>query len=69
MKHLAAPEQELHVLWRKFLQSDLVVVDGAVDHVRLLLLKKDHTRLDGILDAETGDDARALLTDAVAAIR
>ena len=35
---LTAPEQELHVLWRELLHSDLVVIDSAIDHVSFLLL-------------------------------
>lgn len=31
-------KEELHVLRRKFLHGNLIIVDGAVDHVRLLLL-------------------------------
>ena len=43
---LRAAEEELHVLRRKLLHGRLVVVDGAVDHVRFLLLKHDHSRFD-----------------------
>ena len=63
---LRAPEQKLHVLRRQFLHRDLVVVDGAVDHVRLLLLEQDHARLDRVLDAEARDDAGAFLADSMA---
>jgi len=46
----------------------LVIIDGAIDHVCLLLLKQDHSRFDGIFDAKAGDDAGTALTDAMATV-
>lgn len=34
----SATEQELHVLRRELLHRRLIVIDSAVDHIRLLLL-------------------------------
>ena len=48
---LRASEQELHILRRELLHTRLIVVDGAIDHVRLLLLQHDHTRLHRVFDA------------------
>ena len=58
----------MHVLRRQLLHSHLVIVDRAVDHVGFLLLQHDHTALDGVLDAEASDDARAFLTDTMTAV-
>lgn len=68
MYALGPAEQELHVLWAQLLHSDCIVVDCPVDHVRLLLLQEDHTRLDRVFNTESRDDTRAFLTDTVAAI-
>lgn len=48
---LAPAEKELHILWRQLLHSDLIIIDSAVDHVRLLLLQHHHAALDGVFDA------------------
>jgi len=65
---LGAAEQELHVLGCQLLHGDFVLVDCAVDHVRLLLLQHDHARLNRVFNAQARDDTRPLLTDAVATI-
>ena len=65
---LGAAEQELHVLGCQLLHGDLVLVDCAVDHVRLLLLQHDHARLDGVFNAQASDDTRPLLTDTMATV-
>lgn len=65
---LGAAEQELHVLRCQLLHGDLVLVDCAVDHVRLLLLQHDHARLDGVFNAQASDDTRPLLTDTMATV-
>jgi len=65
---LAPTEQKLHVLRSKFFHGDLVVVDSPVDHVRLLLLKHDHTRLDRVLNAQASDDTGAPLPNTMTAI-
>ena len=68
MARLGASKQELHVLRRELVDGRLVAIDSSVDHVRLLLLQHDHAGLDGVFDAQAGDDAGAALTDAVAAV-
>lgn len=65
---LVPTEQELHVLGREFLHGDLIVIDGAVDHVGFFLLQHDHPGLDRVLDAKPRDDARTLLADTVTTI-
>jgi hypothetical protein len=65
---LGTAEQELHVLGSQLLHGNLVLVDCAVDHVRLLLLQHDHARLDRVFNAQASDDTRPLLTDTVATI-
>ena len=65
---LAPSKQELHILRRQLLHSHLVIVDRAINHVGLLLLQHHHSALDRVLDTKTGDDARAFLPDAVAAV-
>jgi hypothetical protein len=65
---LGTTEQELQVLRGQLVHGDFVVVDSAADHVGLLLLKQNHTRFDRVFDTETRDDARASLTNAVAAV-
>lgn len=61
-------EQELHILWRQTLHRRLISIDGRINHVRLLLLQQDHTTLDGILDTQASNGARASLTDTMATI-
>ena len=68
-QRLCATEQELHVLRGELLHGRLVLVDGAVDHVGLLLLQHYHARFDRVFDTQTSDDTRPLLTDTVATIR
>ena len=71
LKHHRAsisPEQELQILRRELLHRYLIIVDRAVDHIRLLLLQHHDPRLDRVLDAETRDDAGTALADAVAAV-
>ncbi len=65
---LSSAEQELEILGAQLLHSHLVVVDTGTNHASFLLLEQDHTRLDGVFDAETRDDTRALLADAVATV-
>ena len=65
---LGAAEQELHVLGCQLLHGDFVLVDCAVDHVRLLLLQHNHARLNRIFNAQACNDTRPLLTDTVATI-
>lgn len=67
-RKLRPTEEELHILWRQLLHRGLVVVDGAIDHVRLLLLQHHHSRFDRVFDAQPSDDTRALLSDSVTAI-
>ena len=65
---LGTTEQELQVLGTQAVHSDLVVVDGTSNHSCLLLLQRDHTRLDTVLNTEACDDARSLLADTMAAV-
>jgi len=65
---LRAPEKKLHIFGCQLLHRDLVVIDGAVNHVRLLLLQQDHARLDRVLDAEARDDAGTFLADSVTSV-
>lgn len=65
---LGPTEQELHILWAQLLHGDGIIVDSPVDHVRLLLLQEDHTRLDRVFNAKSRDDTGALLSDTVAAV-
>lgn len=36
-------EQELHVFRGQLVEGNLVIVDGAVDHIGFLLLKENHS--------------------------
>ncbi len=65
---LGPTEEELQVLRCQLVHGNLVVVDGAVDHVGFLFLQQDHARLDRVLDAKARDDAWAPLSDSVAAV-
>ena len=67
-QRLCATEQELHVLRGELLHGRLVLVDGAVDHVGLLLLQHYHARFDRVFNAQASDDTRPLLTDTVATV-
>ena len=61
-------EKKLHVLRSQLLHGDLVVVDGSTNHIGLLLLQHDDTRLDRVLDTETSDDTGSLLADTMATV-
>ena len=63
-----ATEQELHVLRSQLLHADFVVVDSAVNHMRLLLLQHDDPALDAVFDAQARDYARTALANTMAAI-
>lgn len=65
---LGTAEEELHVLRCQGVHRFVVAVYRGVDHVRLLLLDKNHSALDRVLDAESGDGAGAGLTNAVATV-
>ena len=67
--HSRSPEQELHVLGCELLKClALIFVDGSVDHICFLLLEENHSGLDGVFDAESGDHAGTLLADTVASV-
>jgi hypothetical protein len=66
--NLGTAEQELQIFRTEAIHSNLVVVDRSSNHSCLLLLQCNHTRLNTILDAETGNDTRATLTDTMATI-
>lgn len=61
-------EQELHVFWCQFVQSNLIVVDSSIDHVCLLFLKQDHSWLDWIFNDEPCDNTRPTLANTMATI-
>jgi hypothetical protein len=63
-----AAEQELEVFWAQAVHGNLVVVDCTSNHSSFLLLQRHHTRLDTILNTETGDHTGSLLTNAMASI-
>jgi hypothetical protein len=65
---LRTAEQELQVLRTQAVHCHLVVVDSSRNHRGLLLLQRDHTRLNAVFDAQACDDAGSLLPDAVAAV-
>jgi len=46
----------------------LIVVNRAVNHIRLLFLQHHHAALDAVFDAQARDDAGPFLADAVAAV-
>lgn len=65
-----SPEQKLHVLGSELFQGlPLILVDGAVDQVRLFLLQEHDPRFHRVLDAQSSDDAGPTLADAVTPIR
>jgi len=65
---LSTTEQELQVLGCQLVHGNLVIVDGAADHIGFLLLQKNHARLDRVFDAKSSDDARTRLANAMASI-
>ena len=65
---LCSTKQELHVLWRELIHSDLVIVDSPIDHVSFLLLQQHHSRFDRVFDAETSNNARSSLSNPVASV-
>lgn len=65
---LSSTEQELHILGRQLLHRRAIIVDSAIDHIRLLLLEQDHARLDRVLDAQSRDDTGPLLPDTMASV-
>lgn len=65
---LRSSEQELHVLRSQFVQCNLVIIDGTVDHVGFLLLEEHHPRFDRVFNTKASDDAGTTLANAVASI-
>ena len=65
---LGATEEKLQIFGSQSLHCLAISIDSAGDHVCFLLLQRDNTRLYTVLDAETGDHARASLTNAVTAV-
>jgi len=66
--HLRTPKEELQIFGAQAIHSNLVIVNRSSDHGSLLLLQRDHARLDTVLDTETGDNARSLLSNTMASI-
>lgn len=67
---LSAPEKELHVLWRQLLQGfTLILIESASDQIGFLLLKLDDSRLNRVLDGQSGNHTRALLANPMTTIR
>lgn len=67
--NLAPAEQELHILGRETLHSSIIRIDSRVDHVGFLLLQQNHSALNGVFNAESGNGARTSLANAMAAVR
>ena len=61
-------EEKLQIFRTQLIHRHLVVVDGALDHVRFLFLKQNNTRLDRVFNAETGNHTRPSLANSMASI-
>lgn len=67
-RSLTAAEQKLHILRRELLHGNLIIIDSAINHMRLLLLQHDHARFNRVFNAKTCDNTRTFLANAMTAV-
>lgn len=68
LSSLVAAEQKLHILRRELLHSNLIIINGAINHMSFLLLQHDHARFNRVFNAKTCDNTRTFLANAMTAV-